>query len=380
MAHKKKDRRNRAARKAQKAIAQGKRVTRRLVRGRGKPAGTAPGTPVHTGVQRLETPLLHLFRFGPDRIEERDIQSPDECFPTPGDGTITWLNVDGLHDVALLSQLGTLAGLHTLIVEDLVSIGQRPKQEEYGGHHYLVLRMLDFDHARTEVTEEQISIVVGPDFVLSFQEAPGDVWDPVRERLRHGAGNLRTRGADYLAYALMDAIVDAYFKVVEHTSDHLERLEGDVVENPNRTTMTRIHHLKGELLVMRKAVWPLRDVFNSLIRDESRNFKPATKLFLRDLYDHAVQTIDTVETMRDVTAGLIDLYLSNMSHRMNEVMKVLTLIATVFIPLTFLVGVYGMNFDFMPELHWRPAYPLLWVIMIAVAAVMLLYFRRKRWF
>jgi magnesium transporter len=215
--------------------------------------------------------------------------------------------------------------------------------------------------------------------VLSFQEAPGDVWDPVRERLRNNKGTTRARGADYLAYALMDAIVDAYFHVVERVGDHLEELETDVMEQPSRRTVGAIHHLKGELLIMRKATWPLRDVFNSLLRDESSIFSHGIKVYVRDLYDHAVQVIDTVETMRDITAGLIDLYLSSVSNRMNEIMKVLTVIATLFIPLTFIVGVYGMNFDYMPELHWRYGYFGLWGIMLAVLIVMLAYFKRNHW-
>jgi magnesium transporter len=367
------------ARAAQKALVQGLRITRRIVRPRVKPPGAAPGTIVHTGEQRVEQTILHLIRYSPDHFEERDVAGPAECFPPPPGTGVTWLNIDGLHDTALLQDLGTRAGLHPLVLEDVVSIGQRPKQEEYPPQHYIVLRMLDFDTVKREITEEQISLVVGPNYVLSFQEAPGDVWDPVRERLRNNKGTTRARGADYLAYALMDAIVDAYFHVVERVGDHLEELETDVMEQPSRRTVGAIHHLKGELLIMRKATWPLRDVFNSLLRDESSIFSHGIKVYVRDLYDHAVQVIDTVETMRDITAGLIDLYLSSVSNRMNEIMKVLTVIATLFIPLTFIVGVYGMNFDYMPELHWRYGYFGLWGIMLAVLIVMLAYFKRNHW-
>lgn len=372
--------RNRSRRTAQKALVRGIRLTRRLVGKAPSKRGLPPGTLVHTGEQRVEHTRMHAIRFGPDTFREWDVERPDDCFPPADAGTVTWLNVDGLHDVELLGELGRLAGLHPLALEDVVSLRQRPKQEDYDTHVYIVLRMLDYDAARGEVTSEQISLIVGANFVISFQEAPGDVWDSVRERLRNAKSGFRARGADYLAYALMDSIVDAYFKVVEMLGDQLEQLEMQVMDQPNRASIHAIHRLKGELLVMRKAVWPLRDVFNSLLRDEDSPFGPGTRIYLRDLHDHTFQIIDAVETMRDITGGLIDLYLSSMSNRMNEVMKVLTLIATLFIPLTFIVGVYGMNFDYLPELHWKWSYPVLWVMMIVVVLVMLSWFRRKGWF
>jgi len=377
MSRKRRKKRNGA--QDQHGRAHGLRVTRRLVGQPARKAGSAPGTPVHTGTQRVEHARLHMIRYGPDSCQEQDIERPGECFPSDAPHLVTWLNIDGLHDTRLLTDLAEKAELHPLVLEDVVSIGQRPKEEQYGSQHYIVLRMLEFNAGKQEILAEQISIVVGPNYVLSFQEAPGDVWEPVRERLRTGKGNLRARGADFLAYALMDSIVDEYFKVVEIMSDQLDRIEPQVMENPGREVISEIHHLKGELLVMRKAVWPLRDLFNSLIRDESERFSADTKVFLRDLYDHAFQIIDAVETMRDVTAGLIDLYLSSVSNRMNEVMKLLTIIGTVFIPLTFIVGVYGMNFDTFPELHWKYAYPVLWAVMLLLALVMLRYFKRRGW-
>jgi magnesium transporter len=351
----------------------------RVVKKRGKKAGTPPGSPVHTGPQRVERMTMSMIRYGPNGFEERQIDSPDQCFPASGD-SITWLNIDGLHDTEMLATIARCAGLHPLVVEDIVSIGQRPKQEEYEHQHFIVLRMLLFNERKLQVEEDQISIILGPNYVLSFQEAPGDVWDPVRNRIRTGKGQIRQKGADYLAYALMDAIVDEYFDVVETVGDLMDRVETAVIDRADRETIVRIHHLKGELLVLRKAVWPLRDLFNALIRDESRLITAETRLFLRDAYDHAVQVIDTVETMRDVTASLIDLYLSSTSIKMNEIMKVLTVIGTLFIPLTFLVGVYGMNFDWFPELHWKYSYPVLWAIMIATVVSMLVFFRRRGWF
>ncbi|MGD8276763.1 MAG: magnesium/cobalt transporter CorA [Gemmatimonadota bacterium] len=357
------------------------RVSTRIVRRRGKKPGAAPGTIVHTGEKRLEQPRITLIRYGPEAFESREIE-PDEiagCFPPPDSGHVTWLNVDGLHDTELLRGLGQRAGLHPLIVEDIGSVGQRPKQEEYDGSHYIVLRMLRYDDTNYQVEEEQLSVVVGPDYVLSFQESVGDSFDPVRERLRQARGQIRSRGADYLAYALMDAVVDEYFTVIEKIGDRLEDLEQDVILDPRQETVRDIHHLKNELLVMRRAVWPLRDLFNTLIRDDSPLFSDVTRVYLRDAYDHAVQVIDNTETMRDLTAGLLDMYLSSVSNRMNETMKVLTIIATIFIPLTFLAGVYGMNFEYMPELHWPWAYPVVWIIMVAVAVAMFVWFRRKSW-
>lgn len=357
------------------------RVSGRIIRRRGKKPGAAPGTMVHTGEKRVEKARITLIRYGADDFESREIERTEiaGCFPPPDAGRVTWLNVDGLHDTELLHELGERAGLHPLIVEDIVSVGQRPKQEEYENNHFVVLRMLRYEETNHQVEEEQLSIVVGPDYVLSFQEAPGDSFDPVRDRLRLARGQIRSRGADYLAYALMDAVVDQYFVVVEKIGDRIEDLEQDVIVDPRQATASAIHHLKNELLVMRRAVWPLRDLFNALLRDDSPLFTELTRVYLRDAYDHAVQVIDNTETMRDLTAGLLDMYLSSVSNRMNETMKVLTLIATMFIPLTFLVGVYGMNFEFMPELHWAWAYPVLWIVMIGLAVTMFIWFRRKSW-
>jgi len=371
-------RKKRSARLAQKRIM---RVTARIIRRRGKKRGAAPGTVIHTGEKRIERPRITLIRYDAQNFETAEVEPADiaGCFPPPDAGRVTWLNIDGLHDTELLHQLGQLAGLHGLVVEDIVSVGQRPKQEEYEHNHFIVLRGLRYDEASRQIEEEQLSFVVGPDYVLSFQEAPGDSFDSVRERIRLSRGQVRTRGADYLAYALLDAVVDEYFVVVERIGDRLEELEQAVIENPRTETAAEIHHVKNELIVMRKALWPLRDLFNTLLRDESPLFTEGTRVYLRDAHDHAVQVIDTVETMRDLSAGLLDIYLSSVSHRMNETMKALTLIATLFIPLTFIVGVYGMNFDYLPELHWRWAYPVLWLFMLGVGISMFVWFRRKSW-
>lgn len=354
-------------------------VAGRVLRRRGKQRGAPPGTVVHTGPERTHAVRLHWLEYGPGFCREHEagrVDRPIRADPPP---PVTWLDVDGVHDLALLAEIGAGARMHPLVQEDIASVGQRPKAEEYGDTLFIVLRMLTMDPTSGEINDEQVSIILSAGLLISFQEGSGDVFDHVRRRIRDGKGNLGARGADYLAYTLIDAVVDGYFAVLERLGEMIDDLEQEVVTDAPRTTVHRIHLLKRELLVMRRAVWPLRDVLNSLLRDEAGCVTPETRVFLRDAYDHTVQVMDTAETLRDIVTGLMDMYLSSVSNRMNEVMKVLTVIATVFIPLTFLVGVYGMNFDWMPELRWRWAYPVLWVIMLAIAAGMLGYFRRMRW-
>lgn len=355
------------------------RVGGRLIRRRGKQPGAAPGTLVHTGQRRVAEVRFGLFEYNKDEVEERTPTSVPDCFPLGRTGFVAWLNIDGLHDVEQLRSLGERAGLHPLVLEDVVSIGQRPKVEEYDDQLYIVLRALEYDETRASVSEDQISIVLGHDYVLSFQEQPGDSFDPIRARIRSGKGPLRDRPADFLAYTLVDATVDEYFNVVEKVGDRLEALEDEVMGGPSREIISEVHHVRRELLVMRRAVWPLRDVLNSLVREQNELISEPTRVFLRDAYDHTVQVIDTIETMRELLSSLMDLYLSNVSNRMNEVMKVLTIIATLFIPLTFIVGIYGMNFERMPELQWRWGYPAVLLLMAVVAGGMLRYFRRKKW-
>lgn len=361
------------------ARARRSRLRGRLVRRRGKQPGVAPGTPVHTGQRRVAEVRFGLFEYNKNDFQERMPTSVAECLPLARPGFVTWLNVEGLHDVEQLRSLGERAGIHPLVLEDIVSIGQRPKMEEYDEQLYIVLRALEYDETHAQIVEEQISIVLGRNYVLSFQEQPGDSFDPVRARIRTSKGPLRDRPADFLAYALIDAIVDNYFKVVEKVGDRLEALEDDVVGDPAPAVIADIHHMRRELLVMRRAVWPLRDVLSSLVREQSDLISDPTRVFLRDVYDHTVQVIDTVETMRDLLSSLMDLYLSTVSNRMNEIMKVLTIIATLFIPLTFIAGVYGMNFEHMPELRWRWGYPAVLLLMAIAAGAMILYFRRKSW-
>jgi magnesium transporter len=251
--------------------------------------------------------------------------------------------------------------------------------EDYGEYIYIVLKDLDYDDKSSEIEPEQISLILGPNFVFSFQEREGDTFNTIRERIRNSKGRIRKMGADYLAYTLFDSIVDNYFIILERLGEKIEFLEEKLVSQPTPETLQVIHHLKREMIFLRKAVWPLREVVGGLERGESSLIKESTRIYLRDVYDHTIQTIDTIETYRDMVSGMLDIYLSSVSNRLNSVMKVLTIIATIFMPLTFIAGIYGMNFKYMPELEWRWGYPVIWLIVIGIGVFMLLYFRKKKW-
>lgn len=339
--------------------------------------GMSPGTVMYTGRQKMEQVLLSKIWYDETELEERQNSALTDVL-VPESSGVTWLNLHGLHNVDLIKELGEAFGLHPLTLEDIVSTGQRPKLEVFDDYLYIVLRMLSLD-ADGHPQDEQLSIILTDTVVLSFQERPDDVFDPLRERIRHGKGRVRKLGADYLAYALTDSVVDSYFHLLEHYSDQLEELEDEILLNPSPKVLEKVNDLKREILFLRRSVWPLREVLSSLQREESNLICAQVDTYIRDAYDHAVQIIDTVETLRELLAGLHDFYLSSLSFKMNEIMKVLTIVGTIFIPLSFLVGVYGMNFDRMPELHYRYGYPLLWLFMVLVVGGMLGYFRRKKW-
>ncbi|MEX1257718.1 MAG: magnesium/cobalt transporter CorA [Gemmatimonadota bacterium] len=356
------------------------RVMGRFVRRSLKKPGSAPGTVVHTGERRVEEVRIDAIRFDAGGVHEGlwDPDAPPEGFVPDGAGVL-WVNVEGLHDVAILEKIGVRMGFHPLITEDIAHVGQRPKVEEYDDHLFVVLHMLRIQEEPFQITDEQVSFVIGKGCLFSFQESPGDVFEVVRERIRSARGQLRARGSDYLAYALMDAVVDNYFQIIERLGERAEKLEAEVVDEPSPDTMYRVHQLKRELLVLWRSVWPLREMLGNFLRVESDLLTDTTKLYLRDVYDHSVRLMDTAEVLRDITTGMRDLYLSDMSRRQNEVMKVLTVMASIFIPLTFVVGIYGMNFEYMPELDVRWAYPAVLAGMFAVGLGMLWYFRRRGW-
>ena len=352
---------------------------RRLFKAATKPPGTAPGTLQHVGERKADEVVIRLVNYDSASLEERTLDSIEDCFELADAPPVTWVNIDGLHDVSIAEAVRERFGVHPLALEDVLSPTQRPKVEEYPSHLLIVVRMLSFDRETESIVSEQVSLVVGPSYLFSFQERKGDVFEPVRERIRSARGRIRGRGTDYLAYALIDTLVDSYFGIIEHIGDLIEELEEQALGDATLQTMHRIHHLRREMLVLRRAVWPLREAVGQLYRGETELIEEETQLFFRDIYDHSVQVIDTVETMRDLLSGAMDLYMTGVSNRMNEVMKVLTIIATIFIPLSFFAGLYGMNFEYMPELAFRWAYPTLLAVMAAIALGMLWLFRRRGW-
>lgn len=344
-----------------------------------KKAGAAPGSLMHIGEQKSEKMHISLLDYDIDILEESDIASVDDVLGLKDRPTVSWINIDGLHDVDQIEMLGRHFHIHPLTLEDILNTGQRPKTEDHEHYIYIVLKMLDYDETGGEILSEQVSLILEDSVLVSFQEKKGDVFDPLRDRMRKGKGRIRKSGVDYLAYAVIDAVVDNYFIILEKIGTQIETLEETLLENPDTEILSTIHGLRREMIYMRKQVWPLREMINTILKGESELIKDATRIFFDDVYDHTIQIIDTIESYRDVLSGLTDLYLSMVSNRMNEVMKVLTIIATIFIPITFLAGLYGMNFKHMPELTWIWSYPLVWIVMIVTVIGMLAYFRRRNW-
>jgi magnesium transporter len=347
------------------------------------PPGASPGTLVAD--PRARPPRMTVFAYGPaetGELVERTIEDPEELRPLVGRGLVVWLNVDGLGDADKVLRIGEIFGLHRLALEDVLNTHQRPKVEPYGEHRFIVAKMVEW---KDRLETDQLSLFLGQDFVVTFQEKPGDGFGNVRERLRAGRGLLRKSGPDYLAYALLDAVVDGYFPVLEVYGEGLEALEDRIVLELPRDCLLHIHETRRDLLTLRRAVWPLREAINQLLREADTPIQKETRLYLNDCYDHTVQIMDLVETYREVASGLMEVYLSSMGNRLNEVMKMLTIIATIFIPLTFVAGVYGMNFDpdsspwNMPELRWFYGYPACLLVMAIIAGVLLFYFKRRGW-
>jgi len=341
--------------------------------------GLSPGTLIYIGEKKVERSRITVIDYDETNFIEKEAASVEECFPFKDTATVTWINVDGVADAAVIGELGAKFDIHPLVLEDIMTTTQRPKTEDLGNVVFVVLRMIECAKDGSDIVADQLSLILGPNFVLSFQETPGDCLGPVRERIRGGKGRIRKLGPDYLAYALIDAVVDNYFFVLEKLGEKIDGLEENLIVEPRRELLHEIHGLKREMIDLRKAVWPLREVDSGLERLESNLINKSTNVFLRDLYDHTIQVIDTVESFREILSSMLETYLSSVSNRMNEVMKVLTIISTIFIPVTFLVGVYGMNFKFMPEIGWRWSYPLVWAVILGAVGGMLVFFRRRRW-
>lgn len=347
---------------------------------RGSQIGLAPGSLVHVGEKKVDKVVIRVLAYNSEELVERKLEKIEDCLEFKDHPNLNfWINVDGLDRVDIIEKLGSYFNIHPLTLEDVLNTRQRPKTEDYDSYIYSVLKMILLDTKTKEITIDQVSIIIGPNYVLSFQEREGDVFDMVRERFKNPASRLRKSGVDYLAYGLIDAVIDNYFVILEHFGDKIEYLEEGLVLHPRPETLKTIQKYKRDMITLRKSIWPLRELINGLQRVESDLIKETTRVYLRDVYDHTIQVIDTVEDFRDILSSMVDIYLSSISFRMNEVMEVLTVIATIFIPLTFISGVYGMNFEYMPELKWRWGYPTVMFGMILLAVSMFVYFKKRKW-
>lgn len=340
-----------------------------------------PGRLVYIGKEKPETPA-HVTVIDYDEVNftERKINKIEDCFPYKNTNTSTWINIDGLQHTEIVEQIGKAYDVHPLFLEDIVNTHQRPKLEEGKENVFIVFKMLEYNEQTKSVDVEQVSLILGKNFVLSFQENMGDIFESVRTRLRSPDSRIRKFGSDYLIYALMDKVIDNYFLIMEQMGEEVEELEGKAEKIQSSQFVQQISHLKREVMILRRTIWPLREVINTLLRGELKQIKPETLLFYRDLYDHTVQVMDTIETYRDSLSSSLDVNFSLVNLKMNDVIKVLTIISTIFIPLTFIVGIYGMNFHYMPELTWRYGYFIIMFLMVIVAVGMIFYFKKKRWF
>jgi len=344
---------------------------------RGK--GLSPGTVVYIGEEKTDEVKISVIDYNEREFIKRAGVKAEDCFPFRDKDSITWINIDGVHNIDIIEDIGGYFGLHPLVMEDISNTTQRPKTEDFDNYIFVVLKMLYFDEKNREIEVEQVSLILGKNFVISFQEKEGDVFDTVRERIEKDKGRIRKMGSDYLLYSLIDAVVDNYFSVLEKIGDRVEELEADIVEEVAQESLGNIHKSKKDMILLRRSVWPLREVINSLSREKTALISGNVLIFFRDVYDHTIQVIETIETFRDMLSGLHDTYLSSISNRMNEIMKVLTMFASIFIPLTFVAGIYGMNFHYMPELDWRWGYFTVWGSFIVVGVSMLFYFKQKKW-
>jgi magnesium transporter len=340
--------------------------------------GSAPGTVIHIGEKKLDKPRITLMRYNHE-------SSKSDCFDNidnlqiAWNNFVNWVNIDGIY-APLIEKTGKIFNLHPLVLEDVANTFQRPKFEDYHDHLFIVLKMLSWDDEKSRINTEQVSIIITDNTVISIQEARGDVFDQVRERIKSGKGKIRNMPADYLAHCLIDSIVDNYFLILEKLGEKIESLEQRLFIDPQEQTVLEIHSIKRELILLRKSVWPLRELVNSLQKSESMLMSEDINIYFANIYDHTIQIIDTIESFRDMTSGMLDIYLSSISNKMNAVMKVLTIIATIFIPLSFITGVFGMNFENMPELKISWMYPVgFWLIIAVIILAMLIYFKRKKW-
>lgn len=357
------------------------RKVTRLIKNKPKKIGLDPGSLVYVGDKEKNPITVTLFDYKSEHFAEKRISNIEELQAYKTSYTRSWINIDGVHDVNILESIGKLFDIHPLTLEDILNTNQRPKVDEYPNYLYIVLRMFFLDEKDKSLKNEQVSLILTKNFVITFLEDAGDVFDPVRERIKKSGTKMREYGTDYLSYSLIDAIVDSYFHILEKLGEEVEYLEDNIVLNPNKNDIQTIHLLRREMILLRRAIWPLREVISSLQRNEIDFIDEKTRVYLRDVYDHTIQVIDTIESYRDMIVGMLDTYLSSTSNKLNEVMKVLTIISTMFIPLTFLAGVYGMNFTHFPELGFDWMYPWgFWAFTLFLIIGMVIFFKHKKWF
>lgn len=342
--------------------------------------GMAPGSLLFTGQQKMAQLDITVLNYTEDYFEESNPKSIAGAITLIKSFTgVTWINIDGLHDENSIEEICTYLGVHKLSMEDILSVGQRPKLEEYKDYVQAVIKILTLDPTEETIEYEQLSFILKGNILVTFQEKTGDVFDSVRNRIKEAKGNVRKRGADYLLYALLDLVVDHYFTVLENFGEKLEDLETDLLNNPDKNTLNKLHRLRRETLLLRRTVYPLREMIGSFEKLEEPLISNNIKVFIRDLYDHTIKVIENIEVLRDMTSGLLDLYVNSTSNKMNETIKVLTILTSIFIPLTFIAGVYGMNFKKMPELEYEYGYFVVLGIMVIVLIGMLIFLKRKKW-
>ncbi len=344
-----------------------------------KKFGLSPGSLVYVGDKKDELINMSVIDYNADRIDIIENATIEQIRQCNNSDTVSWLNISGIHDTEKIDAIGKIFNIHPLVLEDVLNTQHRAKIDDYNDYLFVILKMVYTDPEKNTIAFEHVCMVIGKRFLISFQERHKDVFNSVRDRLKKTKGRIRKAGTDYLAYALMDMVVDHYFVVLEQMGEEIELLQEEALENPTPDTLNAIQEFKHQIILLRKSVWPLREMIGNLQRGESSLIDNSVMIYLKDVYDHVIHVVETIEMNRDILSGITDIYMSSVSNKMNEVMKVLTVIATMFIPLTFLAGVYGMNFQHMPELQWQYAYPVFWVLIILILFVMVMWFKNKKW-
>lgn len=349
---------------------------RRITKNRSIKFGSKPGTLIHIGNHINNNISIDVIHYNNNFYNQTEMKNIPENIEG---GLITWINIDGLNDINLIKEIGTKFSIHPLVLEDILNTNQRPKVDEYKEYVHITMKIAIYDEAAEKTNLEQLSMILGKNYLISFQEKKSQIFKPIIKRLKNPQSSFRNLGSDYLCYAIIDTIVDSYFSVLESIEDKIELFEDKVINNASRETLKEIYELKREMIIFRKAIWPLREVVNCLQRGDLSFIDESTLVYFRDVYDHVYEIIDTSQLFIDIITGMLDTYLSSVSNKMNEVMKFLTIFSTIFIPATFLAGVYGMNFKNIPELSWQYSYPIFWLIIVGIAIIMIRYFKKKNW-